>query len=322
METFGQRLTRLRKEKNLTQQQLAEQLNISRQALSAWERDKTEPDLQSLTLLCDILEIEMNDLLGQISLSQKKLNTKLLTLLYVINLMIILMYSVFYLKQIGDFGMLFTQHFEFILFLLMSSTIYFVFYNAIESGDFSLVSGYDPHIKYNQKELANMVYSMAFMILLDTIGYVIICILFDYLVVSEYAKIAIVICYIVTFIMTILVNNYKYKNKIYLNLESVKKYSSTNVITYHFLGMIALLITTIILTNVYFKVPNNSSTGVMETLILLPTLMMNVIVLITEQDYAKKIVDENQVYHLRKKVLIADLITIVAAILIFLIGMN
>ena len=41
METFGQRLTRLRKEKNLTQQQLAEQLNISRQALSAWERDKT-----------------------------------------------------------------------------------------------------------------------------------------------------------------------------------------------------------------------------------------------------------------------------------------
>ncbi len=44
-ETMGQIIRRLRKEKNLTQEELAEQLNISAPAVSKWENDTSMPDI-------------------------------------------------------------------------------------------------------------------------------------------------------------------------------------------------------------------------------------------------------------------------------------
>lgn len=39
------RLAELRREKNLSQEELAEKLYVSRQTISNWERDKTYPDI-------------------------------------------------------------------------------------------------------------------------------------------------------------------------------------------------------------------------------------------------------------------------------------
>lgn len=46
--TLGQKIQRLRKEKRLTQEQLAERLHVSRQAVSRWELDEVLPDTQNL----------------------------------------------------------------------------------------------------------------------------------------------------------------------------------------------------------------------------------------------------------------------------------
>ena len=47
-ETMGQIIRRLRKEKNLTQEELAEQLNISAPAVSKWENDTSMPDISQV----------------------------------------------------------------------------------------------------------------------------------------------------------------------------------------------------------------------------------------------------------------------------------
>lgn len=47
---FGKNLKRLRKERNLSQEQLSEMLNVSRQAISKWESNKTYPDIAKLML--------------------------------------------------------------------------------------------------------------------------------------------------------------------------------------------------------------------------------------------------------------------------------
>ncbi|HBG5344311.1 TPA: helix-turn-helix transcriptional regulator [Clostridioides difficile] len=52
---FGDNLKRLRKERNLSQEQLSEMLNVSRQAISKWESNKTYPDIENLMLLSHIL---------------------------------------------------------------------------------------------------------------------------------------------------------------------------------------------------------------------------------------------------------------------------
>ncbi|NJJ36793.1 helix-turn-helix transcriptional regulator [Clostridioides difficile] len=60
---FGENLKRLRKERNLSQEQLSEMLNVSRQAISKWESNKTYPDIENLILLRNIFNIALDDLL-------------------------------------------------------------------------------------------------------------------------------------------------------------------------------------------------------------------------------------------------------------------
>ena len=56
-ETIGQVIRRLRKERNLTQEELAEQLNISAPAISKWENDTTMPDISQIVPLASIFEV-------------------------------------------------------------------------------------------------------------------------------------------------------------------------------------------------------------------------------------------------------------------------
>ncbi len=64
-ETFGQRLQRIRKNANLTQEDVATKLNITAQAVSKWENDVSAPDISVLVELSDILNVTLNELLGK-----------------------------------------------------------------------------------------------------------------------------------------------------------------------------------------------------------------------------------------------------------------
>ena len=64
-ETFGQRLARLRKKKGLTQEDVANRITISPQAVSKWENDLSSPDILVLSSLADILGVSVDELLGR-----------------------------------------------------------------------------------------------------------------------------------------------------------------------------------------------------------------------------------------------------------------
>ena len=61
---IGKFIAECRKEKNLTQAQLAEKLNITDKAISKWERGVAMPDSSIMLDLCDILGISVNELLN------------------------------------------------------------------------------------------------------------------------------------------------------------------------------------------------------------------------------------------------------------------
>ncbi|MEG1009968.1 MAG: helix-turn-helix transcriptional regulator [Clostridia bacterium] len=61
--SLGENLKKLRKEKKLSQEQLAGILNVSRQAVSKWESNKTYPDIENLILLRDIFNVTLDDLI-------------------------------------------------------------------------------------------------------------------------------------------------------------------------------------------------------------------------------------------------------------------
>ena len=57
--TIGERIAKCRKEKNLSQEYLAEQLEVSRQAVSKWETGLSEPDTGNLIRLGQILGVSV-----------------------------------------------------------------------------------------------------------------------------------------------------------------------------------------------------------------------------------------------------------------------
>lgn len=64
-ETFGQRFLKLRKARNLTQEDIAKKLNISAQAVSKWENDVSSPDISLLSDIASIFNISIDELLGK-----------------------------------------------------------------------------------------------------------------------------------------------------------------------------------------------------------------------------------------------------------------
>ncbi|MDE6914075.1 MAG: helix-turn-helix domain-containing protein [Lachnospiraceae bacterium] len=61
---LGSRISSYRQNKNMTQEELANRIGVTPQALSKWERNQSLPDITLLISLCNILEISADCLLG------------------------------------------------------------------------------------------------------------------------------------------------------------------------------------------------------------------------------------------------------------------
>lgn len=69
---FGENLKRLRKEKELTQETLAEFLGVTFQAVSKWERGETYPDITLLPSISSFFNVSIDDLLGADKLKKEQ----------------------------------------------------------------------------------------------------------------------------------------------------------------------------------------------------------------------------------------------------------
>ena len=61
---LGKKIIEMRKNKNLSQEQLAEVLNVSRQTISNWENGKFYPDIDALVKISKCFNISLDDLLA------------------------------------------------------------------------------------------------------------------------------------------------------------------------------------------------------------------------------------------------------------------
>ena len=69
--SIGERILELRKQKNISQVQLAKALGISRQAVSKWENDLAAPDMMNLIHLADLLVTDTEYLATGVHAKQK-----------------------------------------------------------------------------------------------------------------------------------------------------------------------------------------------------------------------------------------------------------
>ena len=62
--SFGDNLRRVRKERNISQEGLAELLNVSRQAISKWEQNNGYPEMEKMIALADVLNVSWDYLVS------------------------------------------------------------------------------------------------------------------------------------------------------------------------------------------------------------------------------------------------------------------
>ena len=62
--SFGEKLAKLRKEKGMSQESLAQELNVSRQAVSKWESNSAYPETEKIIAICKLFDVSIDELLG------------------------------------------------------------------------------------------------------------------------------------------------------------------------------------------------------------------------------------------------------------------
>ena len=73
--TLGMMISSLRKQKGMTQSELAEKMGVTDKAVSKWERDLSFPDITSIPKLAEIFEISVDELM-QVKTSTKEKRIK------------------------------------------------------------------------------------------------------------------------------------------------------------------------------------------------------------------------------------------------------
>ena len=72
---FSEKLPKLRKDNNLSQEQLADKLGVSRQAVSKWESGNSYPDMEKMLQMCKILNCHLEDIMDDGSIGNKSSNS-------------------------------------------------------------------------------------------------------------------------------------------------------------------------------------------------------------------------------------------------------
>ena len=71
--TFGEKLKKLRNDNQLTQDELAEKIYVTRTAISKWETDKGYPSIDSLKQLSNLFHISIDELISDTDIENKRL---------------------------------------------------------------------------------------------------------------------------------------------------------------------------------------------------------------------------------------------------------
>ena len=80
--SFGENLKNIRKQRGITQEELAEILGVSRQAISKWESDSGYPETEKLLVISRTLNISIDNLLNDVSVIEEKEKTEEKSVVY------------------------------------------------------------------------------------------------------------------------------------------------------------------------------------------------------------------------------------------------
>lgn len=214
MEDFGTSLADRRKAAGLSQQQVADRLHVTRQAVSRWEQNRTQPDLATLRQLAGLLDCTADELLRGLPGPDESLARKTAVQggaargLFRGGLAAAGLLCALFIWRGQWTGILYP-----IVLLLCYGTTYFAFNAMVKSGDYTMLAGYDPDCSYDYGRLALMLTVMNLWLVSLGDGFL----LLGFLLLlpgPSWMMVLFILCYTFSFVATILLVQWKYGRQV------------------------------------------------------------------------------------------------------------
>lgn len=183
-EKIGRFIAELRKSKKLTQVQLAEKIGVTDKSISKWENGKCMPDLSLFPILCEELDITINELLSGEKLDKKDyqkkfeeniilnmdilkkktnkiINMILILIVYIFTILVLLIF-IFLINQKIGYKKIYLSDNELEINVCKQKQNITVFINTTDNSSFYLESSHDETLKefdmkaYKYKNINNM----------------------------------------------------------------------------------------------------------------------------------------------------------------------
>lgn len=139
--SFGANLAALRNHAGLSQSALAEQLGVSRQAVSSWERDLSEPDISSIDRIAEVLGVPVSALIDGPAGERAEADVKIDPIFTIVSILLAAVHT-----ALGICGLvnIFAAVCLPVTCAFITATIYAAFTMMFKSGHYDMLAGFDP----------------------------------------------------------------------------------------------------------------------------------------------------------------------------------
>ena len=216
-----------RKKKGLSQEKIAEYLEISRQAVTKWETNTSKPNSANLIKLAQLFEVDVDTLLGnedgEKSSTQGEVSIGKMSWVFIgISVLCILAYIIqSVLTDIFSVGIFICM---FILCIPIQLFLHIYFSNAIKNNSFNGIAGFDDKIEYNIFEVKKLLVQIDLHIgIMSTVFIFLLCVINGVNLKMQWFNGVLIVAYILNFITSIEMSNYKMIDKIYRREDDRKR---------------------------------------------------------------------------------------------------
>ena len=224
---LAENLMNYRKKKGLSQEKVSEYLEVSRQAVTKWEANTSRPSSDNLIKLAQLFEVDVDTLLGngdrEKSSTQGEISIGKMPWVFIgISVLCILAYIIHsVLTDIFSIGIFICM---FIVCIPIQLFLHAYFSNAIKNDFFNGIAGFDDKIEYNICEVKKLLAQIDLHIgILSTVSIFLLSVINGLNLKMQWFNGILIVVYILNFITSIEMSNYKMTDKIYRREDDRKR---------------------------------------------------------------------------------------------------
>lgn len=293
---LGERLAQLRKENGYSQAELAEKLYITRQAVSNWERSKSQPDLNAMLSLAALYGIDMNTLLGSVTIHPPAPDRTAARILYLISTGVATAYIVYALAS--GRGLKMSSMIMLLTVLFMGAVVHLAFGYAIKNEDYTLIAGYDSNAEYNMTALRRQLATTELLVMISTLVYALLFVATALAHAPEFVAGILIAVYVADYIFGILFISYRYRDRVHVKPVDKAVAGKSFFAVILFIIIVLLMIVDVALSMTYFNIANNTQPAMQIGFIVILCCCVNAPWLLIESKRMKKCMEGERRYRL------------------------